>query len=116
MYFSQQYLRLIDDCVTKIVFPRLACDPDFDTYSMESESIGDSGLGLHEHTPSIRTASNHDLSPMPTNSSNNVMTAENEIQINVMKGRIEHLEKTREKLTEALDVIITKVIASNHHS
>lgn len=87
----------------------MACDPDFDTFSMDSESISDSGLGLHEHTPSIRTGSNHDLSPMPPNPSNNVITAENEIQITMMKDRIEHLEKTRGKLTEALDAIITKV-------
>ena len=76
---------------------------------MDSESIGDSGLGLHDHTPSIRTGSTHDLSPVPQNASNNVQTAENEIQISLMKGRVEHLEKAREKLTEALETIISKV-------
>lgn len=112
-HFSQQYFRLIDDCITKIVFPRLACDPDFDTFSMDSESIGDSGLGLHDHTPSIRTASTHDLSPMPRNAETNVIKAENEIQISVMKGRVEHLEKTREKLIEALNAIIGRVTDSD---
>ena len=112
--FSQRYLRLIDERITKIVFDRLACDPDFDTYSVDSESsIGDSGFGLHDHTASIRKASTHDLSPMPVNATNNVITAENEIQIGVMKGRVEHLEKSREKLTEALNTIISKVMTKN---
>ncbi len=102
-------MRLIDECVTRIVFPKSACDPDFDTYSMDSESIGDSGLGLSDHIPTMRNGSLHDLSQMAGNAVNNLAAAENEIQINLMKGRVEHLEQTREKLTKALETILTKV-------
>jgi len=35
---------------------------------------------------------------------------ENQIQLDLMKGRIEHLERTREKLTKALESLLTKVI------
>jgi hypothetical protein len=59
---------------------------------MDNESIGDSGLGLL-----------HD------NAANNVAAAENEIQINLMKGRVEHLEQTREKLIKALENVLSKV-------
>jgi adenosylmethionine-8-amino-7-oxononanoate aminotransferase len=76
---------------------------------MDCESIGDSALGLREHTPSIRTGSMHDLSHMPTQMGNHVAAAESEIQISLMKGRVEHLEQTREKLTKALETMITKV-------
>ena len=76
---------------------------------MDSESMGDSTLGTHEHTPSIRTGSMHDLSQMPAQMGNHVAAAENEIQISLMKGRVEHLEQSREKLTKALETMITKV-------
>jgi hypothetical protein len=89
------------------VFSKSACDPDFDTYSMDSESIGDSNIG--EHIPSIRNGSLHDLSQMAGNAVNNLTVTENEIQINLMKGRVEHLEQTREKLTKALETILGKV-------
>jgi TolA-binding protein len=81
---------------------------------MDSESNGDSALGLHEHTPSIRTGSMQDLSQMPTQMGNHVAVAENEIQISLMKGRVEHLEQTREKLTKALETMITKVKRTDH--
>lgn len=110
---SHSYLRLIDECITHIVFSKTASDPDFDNYSMDSESMGDSALGTHEHTPSIRTGSMHDLSQMPTPMGNHVATAENEIQISLMKGRVEHLEQTREKLTKAVETMITKVKCSD---
>jgi len=35
---------------------------------------------------------------------------ENQIQLDLMKGRIEHLERTREKLIKALESLLTKVI------
>jgi TolA-binding protein len=77
---------------------------------MDSESIGESGLGLSEHTSSsIRNGSSHDLSQMTGNAANNLRTTENEIQINLMKGRVEHLEQTREKLTKALETILSQV-------
>ena len=76
---------------------------------MDSEFMGDSASGTHEHTPSIRTGSMHDLSQMPAPMGNHVATAENEIQISLMKGRVEHLEQTREKLTKAVETMITKV-------
>ncbi|CAF4351128.1 unnamed protein product [Rotaria socialis] len=103
------YLRLIDECITRIVFSKSACDPDFDTYSMDSESIGDSGLGLTDHMQSIRNGSLHDLSQMAGNAVNNLAVTENEIQINLMKGRVEHLEQTREKLSKALETVLSKV-------
>ncbi|CAF0794794.1 unnamed protein product [Rotaria sp. Silwood1] len=103
------YLRLIDECITRIVFSKSACDPDFDTYSMDSESIGDSGLGLNDHMSSIRNGSSHDLSQMAGNAVNNLTVTENEIQINLMKERVEHLEKTRGKLTKALENMLSKV-------
>ncbi|CAF1000284.1 unnamed protein product [Rotaria sordida] len=103
------YLRLIDECITRIVFSKTACDPDFDTYSMDSESIGDSGLSLSDHLSSVRNGSLHDLSQMAGNAVNNLTVTENEIQINLMKERVEHLEKTREKLTKALENILSKV-------
>ncbi|CAF4356668.1 unnamed protein product, partial [Adineta steineri] len=105
----QSYLRLIDESITRIVFSKTACDPDFDTYSMDSESIGDSGLSLSDHLPSARNGSIHDLSQMTGNAANNLAATENEIQINLMKGRIEHLEQTREKLSKALETILTQV-------
>ncbi|CAF0779717.1 unnamed protein product [Adineta ricciae] len=105
------YLRLIDECITRIVFSKSACDPDFDTYSMDSESIGESGLGLNDHIPSIRNGSLHDLSQMATTTMNNLTATENEIQISLMKGRVEHLEQTREKLIKALETVLTKVDA-----
>ncbi len=111
-YLSYSYFRLIDECITRIVFSKTASDPDFDkfdTYSMDSESIGDSGLSLTEHIPSLRNGSLHDLSQMAGNAANNLTAAENEIQITLMKGRVEHLEQTREKLTTALATILTKV-------
>ena len=76
---------------------------------MDSESIGESGLGLSDHIPSIRNGSLHDLSQMATATMNNLTATENEIQINLMKGRVEHLEQTREKLTKALEAVLTKV-------
>ncbi|CAF1261613.1 unnamed protein product [Rotaria magnacalcarata] len=103
------YLRLIDECITRIVFSKSACDPDFDTYSMDSESIGDSGVGLNDHMPSMRNGSLHDLSQMAGNAVNNLAVLENEIQINLMKGRVEHLEQTREKLSKALETVLSKV-------
>jgi hypothetical protein len=108
-FFSYSYLRLIDECITRIVFSKTAADPDFDTYSMDSESIGDSGVGLNDHIRSIRNGSLHDLSQMAENAVNNLAATENEIQINLMKGRIEHLEQTREKLTKAFETVISKV-------
>jgi len=103
------YLRLIDECVTRIVFPKTGCDPDFDTYSMDSESNGDSGLVLNDHIPSIRSGSFYDLSQTTGSTVNNITATENEIQINLMKGRVEHLEQTREKLTKALENVLSKV-------
>ena len=76
---------------------------------MDSESNGDSGFGLNEHTPSIRNGSMHDLSQMPTQMGNHVAAAENEIQISLMKGRVEHLEQAREKLTKAVETMVNKV-------
>jgi len=76
---------------------------------MDSESIGDSGFGLNDNTPSIRNGSMHDLSKMAGDAVNNLTATENEIQINLMKGRVEHLEQTREKLTKALENILSKV-------
>ncbi len=76
---------------------------------MDSESIGDSGFGLNDNGSSIRNGSIHDLSQMTGNAANNFTATENEIQINLMKGRVEHLEQTREKLTKALETILTKV-------
>lgn len=106
---SCSYLRLIDECITRIVFSKSACDPDFDTYSMDSESIGESGLGLNDHTPSVRNGSLHDLSQMAGHALQNLTATENEIQINLMKGRVEHLEQSREKLTKVLETMLTKV-------
>lgn len=77
---------------------------------MDSESIGDLGLGLNDHIPSIRNGSLHDLSQMAGNAVNNLAATENEIQINLMKGRVEHLEQTREKLSKALETVLSKVM------
>jgi len=107
--FSFSYLRLIDECITRIVFSKTACDPDFDTYSMDSESIGDSGLVLNDHIPSMRNGSLNDLSQTTGSAMNNVTATENEIQINIMKGRVEHLEQTRDKLTKALETVLSNV-------
>lgn len=108
--FSHNYLRLIDDCITRIVFSKTACDPDFDTYSMDSESIGDSGFGINDNSSTIRSGSSHDLPQVVAGTTTNNLTAtENEIQINLMKGRVEHLEHTREKLTKALETVLAKV-------
>lgn len=77
---------------------------------MDSESIGDSGFGLAENSSTIRSGSSHEL-PQVTggNANNNIAATENEIQINLMKGRVEHLEQTREKLTKALETVLAKV-------
>src|SRR5690348_5678674 len=81
---SLKYLRLIDERVTRIVFSKNATDPDFDTYSVDSETIGESGIGLNDNvSSSMRTGSSHDLS-----TANNVAATENEVQINLMQGRI----------------------------
>ncbi len=88
--FSYSYLRLIDGCIQRIVFSKTACDPDFDTYSMDSESI-------------------EDFSDLSRHAENNLQATENQIQIDLMKGRVEHLERTREKLTKALETALTKV-------
>lgn len=74
---------------------------------MDSESIGDSGLS--DNISSIRAGSSNDLSQIPVSVTNNVVAAEHDIQINLMKGRVEHLEQTREKLIKALETIVTKV-------
>ena len=108
-YLSFSYLRLIDDCITRIVFSKSACDPDFDTFSVDSESIGDSALGLSDPMSSVRNGSLHDLSEMAGNVMNNLTVTENEIQINLMKGRIEHLEQNREKLMKAIETTLSKV-------
>lgn len=99
-------MALIDDCITRIVFSKTARDPDFDNYSMDGESIGDSGVGLNDFPSTIRNGSTHDLS---TTQSQNFANAENEIQVTVLKGRLEQLEKTREKLTQAIDNIVSSV-------
>ncbi len=88
------------------MFSKTACDPDFDTYSMDSESIGDSGF--NEHVPSKRTGSSQDVSRVP-GTSVDLQATENEIQLDLMKGRVEHLENTREKYTKALETVLTKV-------
>jgi hypothetical protein len=104
-FFSYSYLRLIDECIQRIVFSKTSCDPDFDTYSMDSESIGDSGVPFSDNTSSIPGGSLHDFS----HAANNLQATENEIQIDLMKGRVEHLENIREKLTKALETVLTKV-------
>ncbi len=97
--FSDSYLRLIDECIQRIVFSKTACDPDFDTYSMDSKSTEDSD-----------TDSVHDLPQMDEqHTKDNLQAAENQIQLDLMKERIEHLERTREKLTKALETLLTKV-------
>lgn len=101
---------MIDDCITRIVFSKNACDPDFDTFSVDSELTGDSGLSLTDHAASIRNGSLHDLSQMAGNAVNNLTVTENEIQINLMKGRVEHLEQIREKLMKALENTLSKVM------
>lgn len=107
---SFQYFRLIDECITRIVFSKSAADPDFDTYSMDSESIGESGISVTEQiSMALRNGSSHDLSQASGHAMQNLAAAENEIQINLMKGRVEHLEQTREKLSKALENILTSV-------
>jgi hypothetical protein len=105
--FSYSYLRLIDECITRIVFSKTACDPDFDTFSMDRESIGDSGF--NDDVSSIRNDSLHDLSRIPGPARNSLQAAQDQIQNDLMKGRIEHLENTREKLTKALETVLAKV-------
>ena len=100
---------MIDECITRIVFSKSAIDPDFDTYSIDSESIGDSGFAFGEHMPSARHGSIHDLTHMSANGASHLIATENEIQINLMKGRVEHLEHVRDKLTQTLQAIISKV-------
>jgi hypothetical protein len=50
-----------------------------------------------------------DFSDLSRHAENNLQATENEIQLDLMKGRIEHLERTREKLTKALETALTKV-------
>jgi len=107
------YLRLIDECVTRIVFAKTATDPDFDTYSMDSETNGDTGLNLHDQLAALRSASTNDIPQIVGNTTNHLQATENEIQVNLLKGRLEHLEQTRDKLTRALETIITKVEREN---
>lgn len=77
---------------------------------MDSESIGDSGFGINDNSSTIRSGSSHDLPhAIAGATANHLTTAENEIQINLMKGRVEHLEHTREKLTKALETVLAKV-------
>jgi hypothetical protein len=90
------------------VFSKTSCDPDFDTYSIDSESIGDSGF--NDNISSIRNGSSHDLSQIPGPAGNSSLQAtQDQIQNDLMKGRIEHLENTREKLMKALETVLTKV-------
>lgn len=107
--FSYSYLRLIDEYIQRIVFSKTACDPDFDTYSIDDESTGDPDTVFNDNIPSIRADSLNDLSEMAEHAKNNLETTENEIQLDLMKGRIEHLEHTREKLTKALETVLAKV-------
>lgn len=78
---------------------------------MDSESIGESGFGATDTSSTVRSGSTHEL-PQATGGTmnNNLVTTENEIQINLMKGRVEHLEQTREKLTKALETLLAKVM------
>jgi exonuclease VII small subunit len=50
-----------------------------------------------------------DFSDLSRHAENNLQATENQIQIDLMKGRVEHLERTREKLTKALETALTKV-------
>jgi hypothetical protein len=97
--FSYSYLHLIDECIQRIVFSKTACDPDFDTYSMDSEFTGDSDVAFNDNRSSI------DLSQMDEHVKNYLQATENQIQLDLMKGQIEHLEHTKEKVRNQLMTI-----------
>ncbi|CAF0761742.1 unnamed protein product [Didymodactylos carnosus] len=98
------YLKLIDECITKIVFSKQARDPDFDTWSLSSEA--DSGVS---DPSSIRADGSLSDISHTMNTPSSVLSAEHDVNIGLLKGRIEYLEENKEKLNKLIDLLLTNV-------
>ncbi|CAF1162558.1 unnamed protein product, partial [Didymodactylos carnosus] len=98
------YLKLIDERITKIVFSKKARDPDFDTWSLNSEA--DSGVS---DPSSIRIDGSLSDISHTISAPSSVLSAENDVNIALLKGRIEHLEENNEKLNKVIESLIKNV-------